>query len=89
MDTRVDPQGTTSAEPMMGDMMMNMTGMMKDLSLGKMEKMSVTKHLAKEMMNMSGVMGSGMMSDRELEKMHVRMAKIQKKMSEMEIKKSE
>lgn len=74
----------------MSGMMMNMTGMMKNLSPEKMEKMSVLlKHLAKEMMNMSDMMGSGMMSDRELEKMRVRMAKIQKMLSEMEIKKSE
>lgn len=98
MDTKMGPKGATANEHMMGDMsslmndmsgmMMRMTGMMKDMNPGKKKKMAdLMKGLSKEMMNMSNMMGSGMMSDREIEKMRVRLAKMEKMMSEMDAKK--
>jgi hypothetical protein len=97
METKMEPNGT-KAEHMRGDMsslmndmsamMTNAAGMIKDMAPGKMKKMSVLmKGLSKEMMNMSHMMGSGKVTDRELEKMHVRISKMQKMMSEMERKK--
>ena len=98
MDMKMEHKGTMGSEHMMGDMssltndmsgmMTQMTGMMKDMNTEKMKKMSgLMKDMSQEMMNMSNMMGSGKKTDREMEKMHVRISKLQKMLSDMEMKK--
>ncbi len=96
-DRMMEQKGPTAVDHLMGDMSSQMNdlsgmitqiaGMMKDRNPEKMKKMSVLmKDLSNEMMNMSNMMGRGM-TDREMEKMHVRMLKVQKALTEMEMKK--
>ena len=69
-------------------MMAKMAAMANDVNPENRKMMSgVMLNLSREMTNMSGMLRSGKMTDRELEKMHVRLMKTQRIVSELEMKK--
>ena len=68
----------------MSGMMAKMAAMTKNANPENRKKMSgVMLNLSKEMANLSDMMGSGKMTDRALEKMHVRLMKTGRMLSEM------
>ncbi|MDA8169190.1 MAG: hypothetical protein M0Z59_05750 [Nitrospiraceae bacterium] len=72
----------------MSGMMGEMSGMMKEMPAGRMKEMSgVMRDMSHQMMEMSKVMHRGKASPKEMKMMHERMTGIQKKMSEMGMKK--
>ena len=69
----------------MSGMLAQMATMAKDVSPRNRKKLSGVMHsLSLEMANMSGMMGSGSVSDRALEKTRVRLMKIQRVLTEMQ-----
>lgn len=64
-----------------------MSGLMKHMRPGNINMMSdVMKDMSHQMMEMSEVIGSGRVSVKDMKQMHQRMMEIQKRMSEMEMR---
>jgi hypothetical protein len=71
----------------MSAMMAKMSGMMKDMNPDKMKMMAgPMKEMSTEMLQMSDMLNKGMISDRVLEKMYVRMMKAKQRLSDIEKK---
>ena len=72
----------------MSGMMARIAAISKDMGPENRKQMSVVmKDLSKEMTNMSNMLGRGIIADKELKRMHVRLMKTERMLSEMEIKK--
>ena len=84
MDSGHQTSDLTSLMNDMSGMMGKMAGMVDTSDPAKMKKLSgLVKELSKEMANMSQLLSRGAASDRELEKMHVRLMKMQRMLPEM------
>jgi ElaB/YqjD/DUF883 family membrane-anchored ribosome-binding protein len=72
----------------MTGMMTRMTELTKEKSPEIMKELSgLMNGLSKEMMNLSTMLSSGNMPDRAMEKMHVRLSKMQARLAVLETKK--
>lgn len=80
--------GMTGMSDQMAQMMGKMSGMMKDMPVGNMKKMSgAMNEMSHQMLDMSMMMGSGKSTAAEMKRMQERMTKIQGEMSGMEMHK--
>lgn len=80
--------GMMDMSKQMSDMMGNMSGMMKDMPADRMKSMSgVMKDMSHQMMEMSKMMSKGAASEKDMKRLHDKMGQIQKRMSEMGMKK--
>ena len=72
----------------MSGMMGEMSGMMKEMPAGRMKAMSgMMGDLSRQMMEMSKVMHRGKASGKEMKKLQDRVTEMEKRMSEMKMKK--
>ncbi|MGZ6250234.1 MAG: hypothetical protein ACXWMC_11520 [Syntrophales bacterium] len=72
----------------MSEMMGKMSNMMKDMPAGNTKQMSeLMKEMSRQMMDMSKMTGKSTASEKEMKGLQDRMMQMQKKISELEIKK--
>ena len=72
----------------MSEMMGKMSNMMKDMPAGNTKQMSeLMKEMSRQMMDMSKMTGKSTVSEKEMKGLQDRMMQMQKKMSELEMKK--